>query len=85
MRASIDKAGRVVIPIEIRRSVGLKPGTELEITTEGYAVKLEPVVPPPRVVRRNNRLVVVPSVPEDEREPLDIASLVERERDRWPI
>lgn len=35
----------------------------------------------PKVVRRGGRLVVVPTVPEEEREPVDVASLVQQERD----
>lgn len=85
MRATIDKAGRVVIPVEIRRRTGLKAGTELEVTQEGFAVRLEPAVSPPKVVRRKGRLVVVPTVPEDEREQVDLAALIEQERDRWPL
>jgi AbrB family looped-hinge helix DNA binding protein len=42
MRASIDKAGRVVIPREIRRRVGLGPG-EVEITVDGAAVRIEAI------------------------------------------
>ncbi len=42
MRTTIDKAGRVVIPREIRRRVGLGSG-EVEITVDGAAVRIEPV------------------------------------------
>jgi AbrB family looped-hinge helix DNA binding protein len=42
MRTTIDKAGRVVIPREIRRRVGLEPG-EVEITTDGAGVRIEAV------------------------------------------
>ena len=85
MKATIDKAGRIVIPVEIRRRTGLKAGTELEVTQEGFAIRLEPAVPPPEVVRRKGRLLVVPTVLEAEREQVDVAALVVRERDRWPL
>lgn len=42
MRTTIDKAGRVVIPREIRRRVGLEPG-EVEVSVDGAAVRIEPV------------------------------------------
>lgn len=42
MQTTIDKAGRVVIPREIRRRVGLDAG-EVEITVDGAAVRIEPV------------------------------------------
>jgi AbrB family looped-hinge helix DNA binding protein len=43
MQATIDRAGRVVIPKQIRDALGLWPDTELEITIDGGGVRLEPV------------------------------------------
>ena len=40
MRTTIDRAGRVVIPREIRRRVGLEPGA-VEITADGAGVRIE--------------------------------------------
>lgn len=42
MRTTIDKAGRVVIPREIRRRVGLEPG-EVEVSVDGATVRIAPV------------------------------------------
>jgi AbrB family looped-hinge helix DNA binding protein len=42
MRGTIDKAGRVVIPKELRRRVGIRAG-EVEITADGAGVRIEPV------------------------------------------
>lgn len=42
MRTTIDKAGRLVIPREIRRQVGLAAG-EVEVTADGAAVRIEAV------------------------------------------
>ena len=84
METTIDKAGRVVIPVEIRRRLGLEPGTKLEIREADWAVHLAPKVTPPEVVRRRGRRVVVPTVSIEDREPLDVAALIEAERDRWP-
>lgn len=85
METTIDKAGRVVIPVEIRRRLGLSPGTKVEIHEENFAIHLAPKTTPPEVIRRRGRRVVVPAVPADNRKPLDIPALVEAERDRWPI
>lgn len=84
MTTTIDKAGRVVIPADVRRRMGFRPGTELEVIEEDYTVRLRPAVSPPKVIRRGGRRVVVPTVPADEREPLDVPARVEAERDRWP-
>ena len=84
MRTTIDKAGRVVIPASIRDRAGLAPGTTLEITVDEFGVRLEPVAPSPRLVRVGRRLVARPTSDVHTRRSLDIASLVEDERNRWP-
>jgi AbrB family looped-hinge helix DNA binding protein len=84
MRTTIDKAGRVVIPAGIRERAALVPGTELEITLDDTGVRLERVAPGPRLVRVGKRLVARPTATADARPTLDIATLVEEERNRWP-
>lgn len=42
MRTTMDKAGRVVIPKELRDRLGLLPG-ELELHVDGAGLHLEPV------------------------------------------
>ena len=85
MVTTIDKAGRVVIPADVRKRLRLSAGTELEVLVEGFSIRLERAVPGPEVVRRGGRLMARPRVPEDERPDVDVARLVEEERDRWPI
>ena len=41
MRTTIDKAGRVVIPREIRERAGLGAGGEVDIQLEGAAIMIE--------------------------------------------
>ena len=41
MRTTIDKAGRVVIPVAIRERAGLSPGAELEVTNDELGIRLE--------------------------------------------
>ena len=84
MRSTIDKAGRVVIPAGIRERASLVPGTELEVTLDETGVRLERVAPGPRLVRVGKRLVARPTVTSDARPPIDVAMLVEEERNRWP-
>jgi len=84
MRSTIDKAGRVVIPAAIRDRAGLTAGAELEVTLDELGVRLERVAPGPRLVRVGKRLVARPTVASDTRPSLDIAALVEDERNRWP-
>jgi AbrB family looped-hinge helix DNA binding protein len=84
MRTTIDKAGRVVIPASIRDRAGLTPGAELEVTLDESGIRLERVAPGPRIVKVGRRLVARPTVASDNRPVIDIAALVEDERNRWP-
>lgn len=84
MTTTIDKAGRVVIPAELRKRLGLTAGTEVEMVVEGFALRLVRSVPGPEVVRRGKRLVVRPRVAQDARTEVEVARLIDEERDRWP-
>ena len=84
MRSTIDKAGRVVIPAAIRDRAGFLPGSELEIVEDETGVRLERVAAPPRLVRVGRRLVARPTVTHDRRPGIDVATLIEDERNRWP-
>jgi AbrB family looped-hinge helix DNA binding protein len=75
----------VVIPSEVRKRLGLTAGTELEVMIEGFAVRLVRAVAGPEVVRRGKRLVARPRAGEGERVEIDVAKLIEEERDRWPV
>lgn len=56
MRTTIDKAGRLVLPKELRERIGLRPG-EVDVTVDGAALRVEPVAADVLVERRR-RLVV---------------------------
>jgi AbrB family looped-hinge helix DNA binding protein len=84
MVTTIDKAGRVVIPAAIRERAGFRPGTELEITADEFGVRLEARAAGPRLVRVGHRMVARATVTPDDRPAVDVAALVEEERNRWP-
>ena len=84
MKTTIDKAGRVVIPAPLRARAGFKPGTSLEVVLDETSVRLFRRVPGPRLVRVGRRLVARPSVPSRDLPAVDVAALVEEERNRWP-
>ena len=84
MRSTIDKAGRVVIPAPMRDRAGFTPGTALEITADETGIRIERVAAGPKLVRIGKRLVARPTVAVDDRPAVDIAALVEEERNRWP-
>ena len=84
MRTTIDKAGRVVIPAALRDRAGLSAGAELEISVDDFGLRLQRVAAGPRLVKVGRRLVARPTVAADVRPAIDVASLVEDERNRWP-
>lgn len=59
MRATIDKAGRVVIPKPLRDQLGLRPG-EVELIADGSGLRIEPLAEE-EVVELDGRLVIPPT------------------------
>jgi antitoxin PrlF len=84
MTTTIDKAGRIIIPAEVRKRLGLAAGAELEMVIEGFSIRLVRAVDGPQLIRRGKRLVARPQAAEGERTEIDVARLIEEERDRWP-
>jgi AbrB family looped-hinge helix DNA binding protein len=84
MKTSIDKAGRVVIPAAIRERAGLVAGSVLDVTVDDTGVRLERVASAPRLVKIGRRLVARPTGSSEGRPMVDVAALVEEERNRWP-
>ena len=56
MRTTIDKAGRLVIPKQLRDHVGLRAGV-VEVTAEGTGLRVEPLAAE-SLDERNGRLVI---------------------------
>jgi AbrB family looped-hinge helix DNA binding protein len=84
MTTTIDKAGRVVIPASMREKAGFTPGSELEVLIDDLGIRLVRKVSGPVIVQRGNRLVAEPTVPLDAQTEIDVAALIEEERNRWP-
>lgn len=74
----------MVIPAAVRKRAGLKPGTELEVFADDIAVRLVPIGPEPQLVRRGRRLIAKPAVKHKDLPKVDLAAMVEEERNRWP-
>lgn len=56
MRATIDKAGRLVIPKRLRDQLGLRPGV-VEVSGEGTWLRVEPLAEE-SLEERGGRLVI---------------------------
>ena len=72
MRSTIDAAGRIVIPRDIRAEAGLEPGTTVEVDVRDGVVTIEPAASVVRIVRKGRLRV---AVPEEERETLTSAEV----------
>ncbi len=64
MKATIDKAGRLVIPKPLRDRVGLRPGV-VEVIADGTGLRIEPLAEESLVERGD--LLVIPA----SRTPID--------------
>ena len=63
MHVAIDSAGRVVVPKQLRETLGLRAGSLLEISERDGSIVMLPVSEHMRLVRRGGRLVVEPEHP----------------------
>ena len=59
MKTTIDKAGRLVIPRQLRERVGLAGGGEVEVSLDGAAIRIEPVAE--SALREQDGLLVIPA------------------------
>jgi len=57
MTVTIDKAGRIVVPKEIRLRLGLRPNTELEIVDHPNGLLLRVLDAQPSLIKINGLLV----------------------------
>ncbi len=63
MTITMDSAGRLVIPKEIRREAGIEPGMPLEIRCDDGIIEIQPKTLPIRIEQRGHLAVAVPLVP----------------------
>ena len=60
MITTIDSAGRLVIPKDVRRQAGLEPGMPLEVRLHEGRIEIEPAPLRVRLERRGRFVVAVP-------------------------
>jgi AbrB family looped-hinge helix DNA binding protein len=77
MRTTIDSAGRLVIPKEVREQAQIKPGMPLEVRLREGHIEIEPA-PLDITIRRRGRLVV--AVPHTAVPPLTSETVEETRR-----
>ncbi len=60
MKATLDAAGRIVVPKALRQALGLRPGQPLEIRATDGRLEIEIAPTPMRLKKRGRGLVAVP-------------------------
>ena len=63
MITTMDPAGRLVIPSEIRREAALEPGVPLEVRWRDGVIEIEPQPLTVSIARRGRLLVASPASP----------------------
>jgi AbrB family looped-hinge helix DNA binding protein len=60
MKTTIDAAGRLVIPRDIRRLAGIEAGATLDVSWRDGHIEIEPATLPVRLVEEGRLLVALP-------------------------
>jgi AbrB family looped-hinge helix DNA binding protein len=76
MTTTMDQAGRLVIPSEIRREAALQPGTPLEVRWRDGVIEIEPQPLAVTLERKGRLLVAKPAT----KAPVLRATTIERTR-----
>jgi AbrB family looped-hinge helix DNA binding protein len=63
MQTTIDAAGRIVVPKQLREALGLTPGTTLDISWYGAGLQIVPHGRTARLVEEDGHLVVDGTTP----------------------
>lgn len=66
MQTTIDAAGRIVVPKQLREALGLTPGTTLDISWYGAGLQIVPRGRTARLVEEDGHLVIDGTTPIDD-------------------
>ena len=62
MKATIDAAGRIVVPKPLRQALGLRPGQSLDIRAGDGRLEIEIAPTPMKLEKRGKGVVAVPEI-----------------------
>ena len=80
MRATIDAAGRIVVPKSLREALGLKPGQPLEIQASDGRLEIEVAATAMQLTKRGKGVVAIPETPLPKLTAEEVRSTLERVR-----
>ena len=72
MRATIDAAGRIVVPKQLRDALGLTPGSSVDISRYGAGLQLVPSTRTAQLVDEGGVPVVTGETHIDDRDVFDL-------------
>lgn len=81
LSATLDSAGRIVVPASVRRRLNLTPGSRLRLDVVAERIELTPESAPEPLARKGARLVLEPSSRPKDGKPTDAAAMVRAERE----
>lgn len=79
MKTTIDNAGRVVVPKDLRTALNLSGGDEVELTLEGDRIELSPALRQTHL-RRGRHGVLVSDLALPDHGPEEVREALERAR-----
>lgn len=80
MNVSIDRAGRIVVPKQLRESLGFAEGADLELFVEDGRLVIELRNPPKRLEKRGSSYVIVADEPLGHMTPEQVRDVLESVR-----
>jgi AbrB family looped-hinge helix DNA binding protein len=63
MKTAIDRAGRLVIPRQLRQAAGIRPGEAVDLLAKDGAIIIRPAETEMRLEKQGRFMVIVPEVP----------------------
>jgi AbrB family looped-hinge helix DNA binding protein len=63
MKTTIDRAGRLVVPRQLRQAAGIRPGEAVELMAKDGAIIIRPAETEMRLEKQGRFMVIVPEVP----------------------
>lgn len=80
MKTTIDAAGRIVVPKQLREELGLEGGTALDVRVNDGRLEIEVLPTPMHLVRRGKSLVATTAAPLPPLGPDEVRSVLDSVR-----